>query len=350
MSSIEARELSAGKPAAGRRQLTRLVGYLVSATCLVVLAWRVDWGVFAHDFLQARPALLVLAVPFIVATYASFTLRWRVLLGSERAPSLFRVGCILMTGYFANAVLPLRAGDALRVALLRNRYGHPVARVVGSIVLERLLDVITLLAFGAVLAAFASLPEKIVGPLRGTAVVAFIGILIILMIVVRASWIAAVLERSLTRINTRLAASSARHLHHFVDVIRLVTRGDRQSNTRLAGAILLSAIGWGTFAIAMMLCTAAFQVHPAFTGGLLLTVMTNLGSAIPASPGSLGVYHALAVLALSVWDTGFDVALAVATVSHAIATGVQLLLGSLAMLMTDRSALSRPTGDNTYET
>jgi uncharacterized membrane protein YbhN (UPF0104 family) len=77
----------------------------------------------------------------------------------------------------------------------------------------------------------------------------------------------------------------------------------------------------------MILCTAAVDVHPAIASGLLLMVVTNLGSAIPSSPGSIGVYHALAIVALSTWNTGIDLAMAVATISHALVIAVQLLLG-----------------------
>ena len=79
------------------------------------------------------------------------------------------------------------------------------------------------------------------------------------------------------------------------------------------------------------MCVAAFGVAPAVAAGLLLMVVTNLGSAIPSSPGSIGVYHALGVLALSTWNVGLDLALSVATVSHALVVSVQLLLGLLAI-------------------
>jgi uncharacterized membrane protein YbhN (UPF0104 family) len=51
-----------------------------------------------------------------------------------------------------------------------------------------------------------------------------------------------------------------------------------------------------------------------------------------SSPGSIGIYHALAVLALSVTGTSQPVALAVTVISHALVVGTQLLLGLLCFI------------------
>jgi hypothetical protein len=58
----------------------------------------------------------------------------------------------------------------------------------------------------------------------------------------------------------------------------------------------------------------------------VLTV-TNLGSAIPSSPGFIGVYHYLAVLALSVWIPDKSEALGYAIGTHGISVLVNILLG-----------------------
>ena len=92
-------------------------------------------------------------------------------------------------------------------------------------------------------------------------------------------------------------------------------------------AIAADVIKWAFFSTAMIACVAASSAPAPVTGGLLLTVLTNLGGLVPSSPGSIGIYHVLAVLALSITATSKDVALAVAVVSHALIVIAQLLLG-----------------------
>jgi Lysylphosphatidylglycerol synthase TM region len=61
-----------------------------------------------------------------------------------------------------------------------------------------------------------------------------------------------------------------------------------------------------------MIMIVAFHVPAPPEAALLVLVVTNLGAAIPSSPASLGVYHVLAVLALSVWNIDTTVAVAFA--------------------------------------
>jgi hypothetical protein len=94
----------------------------------------------------------------------------------------------------------------------------------------------------------------------------------------------------------------------------------------------MSAIGWGCFCGAMIACAIAFSIPTPALGGLSLAVLTNLGSMIPSSPGSIGVYHALAVLGLTITETVQELGLAVAVASHALIVGTQLVIGLAAFL------------------
>jgi uncharacterized membrane protein YbhN (UPF0104 family) len=60
----------------------------------------------------------------------------------------------------------------------------------------------------------------------------------------------------------------------------------------------------------------------------LVLVATTLGAIVPSSPGSLGVYHAMAVMALSVWHVDTSVAVAFAIASHALAIALHISLGA----------------------
>jgi len=148
--------------------------------------------------------------------------------------------------------------------------------------------------------------------------------------------------RTITRpLGARIGNEAVFHVRQFVEALDETFPRKRRSVIRLVEVIGLSMFGWGSFGAAMIVCTAAFGVEPATEAGLLLMVITNLGSAVPSSPGSIGVYHALGVLALSPWGVQFDLALSVATASHAIATSIQLLLGLVSAVLLRRSPAMR---------
>jgi glycosyltransferase 2 family protein len=314
-----------------RKKLARIFGYAVSAACLAVLAFRVDWPVFVTYLRSAQPLPVALASVLVIVTYFLFALRWRLLLSFHPKLSLVQVASFLMLGYLGNLMLPMRAGDAARVLLIRNAYGHGAARALSSILLERLLDVLAVLLFGAAVSFAAPLPETILLVLRYAAAIVGVAILILAGIATRPAIAVGVVERIVRLFSSDMGHAVAYHIKHFAEALEIIIPKDRGSTARVAAIVALTACGWGSFGAAMVLCTAAFDVSPAIPAGLLMMVVTNLSSAIPSSPGSLGVYHVLAVLALSVWHVGLDLALSVATVSHAIVIAAQLLLGLLAM-------------------
>lgn len=305
------------------------LGYGVSVACLAALVLNVEWAAFAARMRDARWGLIALASPLAAATYVLFALRWRTLLTLHPPPGPVHAFAMLMAGYLANVLLPLRAGDALRVALIRRRHGHGVAQAVSSLVVERMLDVMTVLAIGAVLALVLPLPDRIVGVLRLAGIAVALGLAAAIVVARRPRLLGSVLSVLARPFGARTARALAVQARHFSHALALLVPRSVDGSRRLAWAIALGTAGWALYALAMALCVAAFDVTPAFEAGLLLLVVTNLGAAVPSSPGSIGLYHALGVAALTPFHVGFDTALSIATASHALTVAVQLILGVL---------------------
>jgi len=111
-------------------------------------------------------------------------------------------------------------------------------------------------------------------------------------------------------------------LRRFVLAINVV-----RSPTRLALSVALTCVGWGMLGLYLMIMVIAFKLPAPLAAALLVLVVTNLGAAIPSSPSSLGVYHVLAVLGLSLWNIDTSAAVAFAIGSHALVITLQILIG-----------------------
>jgi len=318
------------------RQSVRILGFGLSIVCVAMLALRVDWPRFIGDFSGAAWRPLAAAIPLVILTYALFALRWRLLLSIEPKPPAMQLFRYLMLGYLANVALPMRAGDGLRVVLLRRACGHGITRAASSIGLERLLDVLTLLAMAFTVALYADLPSTILVGLRAASIVAIVAVGAVITLAARPQIAMAVTTGISRRFAPRLHDPLISQARHFVDAIGVVFPRDRHAARRTSAAIALGLAGWSSYALAMALCLASFGVQPSIVAALLLVAVTNLGAAVPSSPASIGVYHALGVLALSPWHVRFDLALAVVTATHAVTVGVQVVLGMLVL------ALGRP--------
>ncbi len=301
------------------------LGLIISAVCIGVLFWQIDWRQTMIALVGADAKLLVLAALLLVGCYFAFAIRWWLLLRRDPSLPLYRLFAVLMMGLAANVTLPLRPGDALRVYLVGHVYGGGVARTLGSILLERILDVACVVALGGMVALYVRLPNTISGVLVGVSV--FVGAVLIVVVLLE------VFAGPLTSSLRRKGAESARRWTRVVAgqlmaATEILTAGG--SLAILMVATIVGAIGWTLYGAAMIACVAALGAGGAIvSGGLLLVVLTNLGGIIPSSPGSIGIYHALAVLALTVTGTSQELALAVAFVSHALIVIVQLFLGLL---------------------
>lgn len=72
-------------------------------------------------------------------------LRWRTLIGGEEPPPFYPTFFATVTGYMLSTVLPIRAGDVVRPALLARRTRVRFADALGTVLTERILDLVTIL-------------------------------------------------------------------------------------------------------------------------------------------------------------------------------------------------------------
>lgn len=260
------------------------VGILISGVCLVLLSRTVALDEVAGSLRAANAALLVPAIAVYLLGTLARSLRWKTLLRAYPVPlaTLFRT---LVIGYMVNDLLPWRLGELARIFLLARNASVPVGASFASIVVERVLDGLTLTAFlglgmlwaGAggwllLLAAFSL-------GLFGLATAAVV-------------W-AALSPQPARRLGYGMAGLTPARFHE---------RAKRLVDTALEGlapvarpataarVVLLSFLVWGLEAGMYLIIMAAFSVP----GGLPATLMgmgaANLATVVPSSPGYVGTF------------------------------------------------------------
>ena len=128
----------------GARALLIAIGLVVSAVFMYI-AVRGAHPQQTLDALRATnyallvPSVLVLALAFFIRA-----LRWHSLFSPQRPP-LGAVVSAQFIGYLANAVLPVRAGEAAAIVALNRRAQTPVAEGTATMFLQRAEDVLSLL-------------------------------------------------------------------------------------------------------------------------------------------------------------------------------------------------------------
>jgi len=314
------------------RSHLRTVAVLAAAAALVVLfLHNVNlWGVIG-DIAHARPEWLALSLATMFLNLVIRSWRWQYLLeplGPTTFANAFRATAV---GFAATSVLPARAGEVIRPYFLARHEHMSATAAFATIVLERLLDIVTVLVL---LASFvfvfgrdwtaanpvAFTAVKWAGVLAGTGAGAALVVLFLL------AGNPAGLRRALARLEqvlpSTLAGLVARMVEKFASGLTVVRRPGQLLMALVWSFPLWLSIGLGIWSVAM-----AFGFAVPFTGSFLLIALLVIGVAVP-TPGAIGGFHeAFRVGATAFFGAPDEGAVGAAIVLHAFSIGPGLLLG-----------------------
>ena len=305
--------------------------FLLTLGLLGVFLRSVDVAGVWGETRRASPWPLLLALAATGATYVLRALRWQYLLapiGSTHFSVAFRTTVIGFAGSF---LLPARAGEVIRPYLLARREGLNATAVFATIILERLLDLITVLMFFAwfVLTAAPNAvsgdPEQFARVKLGGLVAAGVALAGTALLFVlaghpeRMGRLALTIERILP---ARLAQALARFVETFSQGLAVMRQPRRMLRRR-------RKLSGGRHAIAsgIWLTSQAFHITFPFRASFLVTTVLVVGVAVP-TPGAVGGFHlAYQFAAVVLFGVPADRAAGAAIVLHAISFAPVTLLG-----------------------
>jgi len=313
--------------------LTRFRTALFIFLAIALFVWflrGVDLGAVAGQIRRARIDFLVLSLLPLAMTFLARTVRWQYLLGpigSARFGTTFRATVI---GFAAMALLPARLGDVLRPYLLARREGFPVASTLATIVMERVLDLITVLVLLALyvllLGGRETLPARLLGPLEASAGIAAAAAAVLFV----ATWTLATHPERIGRLVLRTERFLPERIAQSLSgLARTFSEGfavAREARA-LSFALVWSIPVWLGIAAHAWLVAIAFGIRMPFPGAFLLQALLVIGVAMP-TPGGIGGYHAMYRLgATAFFGAPDEAAVGAAIVAHALSVLPVVLLG-----------------------
>lgn len=294
------------------KQVRWLAGLALLSLVVFLLIRDLDWASVIQALKQANYRWVALGLLGIVATFFSRVWRWQALLGSPHPPFGATLTAILL-GQTLNLFLPARGGDLARSlwAGQHQQISGSAVQVLGTVVLEKLADLLALLCCTAVLLLRMTLPEWFIHSAGGVLLMVLLGIGP-LWLGLRwrkhlLSWVATLLAR-LPRGWDRALLLRLNQLMDGLESIRQPGAWQRLALWTAVNWILGAAVNWAVLqAFHLSLPTAA----------LLLLVLLMAGSSLPV-PANLGVFEGICVLGLSLWQVPRDLGLAVGLVLHLV--------------------------------
>ena len=317
------RRLSEAWEAGGNRKSRwYLIATLLLASVLLFLAFRgVSWNQMLAVLRGGRPDYLLLACLSLSVSYFFRGLRWRVLLSAEKLVAPIKVFWATMVGYLGNNLLPARAGELIRSVVLGRNANMSKSFIFGTILTERGVDVVALVLIS--MAALMSQEDMSGWLLDAVRVTAGLGLvaLVGLFVVPR-------MERLLVNALSWLPLPSALRTWA-INLLQQFLLGMRafQHPGRALSFVGLTALIWLMDALVVIEVAQALYLTLALSEALLLIAALGLASAVPSTPGYVGVYQFVAVAVLAPFGFSQSEALAYIIAFQAMAYSVVIVWG-----------------------
>lgn len=280
------------------------LGYLLAGLCLAWVFHDIHPQRLRDHLAAIQWSWVALAVVLDVLSYFCQGWRWQLLLRPEGTVSALGATEAIYVGLFANEVLPLRAGELIRMYLVARRMAVSFVRIVPSVALERLFDGVWLALGIGLMAIFIPLPRHLAKAADVFGVAVLLGITLFLVLVLWA--------RKSAPASDDLSRRPPCHFSRLSSQLAKSLRG-----IRLNGSFFLSFVLSLLFlllqGLAFWLVMWAYGLRLSFWVGLAVLIIVHLGTAIPNAPANVGTYQLFTVLGLGLFGvektlaTGFSV-------------------------------------------
>ncbi len=261
------------------------------------------------------------AFPLLMVSHYVRAWRWQLLL----VPVKDRVGrgnafSSLLIGYLANNIIP-RSGEIVRPYTLGRIENISKASTFGSVFLERMIDLITLLiCLGLIFLVFQrTVTDQFAWwntlSLIAVALTAIFIVSIVLLLYQR-DFMLRFAKIVLFPFSERIQQKGEEVFHSFVDGMMIL-----RQRSNLVSIVVLTIAMWIFYIFAAYLPLFAFNLGDTpvnIMTGFVLTIVTSLSVIVP-TPGATGSYHTFTVETLTrLYGLQREVALGYATLTHAV--------------------------------
>jgi uncharacterized membrane protein YbhN (UPF0104 family) len=308
---------------------------LLNVLLLVVLVLGSFWWVLREvnvdDIWQrvtsASPLPTIIAVVVVIASHAVRAYRWRWLL--PESPTLIPLRVLfsaVMSGYAWSTIVP-RSGELVRPFIVARRTQLPFSVSLMSVVIERTIDVVTLIL--AMLLSGVLARNVLLAMLPGATMQSLILTLIVPIVL-------------LALVVTMMAVSPLRHKLEFVVHVLKATQS-LTGTQRWMNVLLATVLMWFLYAVPLLLIADALNMgHPSSVAqAILLLVIISVGVTIAPTPGALGLYHAFCSTALTMlFDYSAADGMAFAVLAWTVNYGSALIIGGLSFVWELRDGIS----------
>lgn len=325
----------------GTKRIVNLGIGIALAGLLIWLFFKdADWAAVGASIAAADMPLLALALVFQTSGVLLKSWRWRLLLHPVKAGvPLHSCWKFFNVGFACTSLLPGRIGEVVRPYLLAREQSIKFLPTFATIVTERVIDLLAVLAMFSVIfivpSALGPNPDHPDLALLRTA-----GLMVLLVAVAATAFLALIRWRTpwavgIVSFLLKPAPAGIRD-----GVVRLIEAfaqgiGGLRGIYQISMLILSTIAGWLTGPLFFWLAFKAFGLDVPFLHCIFLQSVAALGVTIPTPAGSGGFHGGVILVAATLWGLPAATVQGYAIVTHLLIFGTMTLTG-IAYLLTGR--------------
>ncbi len=263
-----------------------------------VFLWLAFRGTHFYEVLElVRGADLTLGIPLVLLlglSYWAKAVRWRMLLRPVRSTTASKLFPAIIVGYAANNILPLQLGEVVRMYIVSRRLRVGNVQVLGTMVLERMLDFLTILVLLGLSVAVSK--QNSSGLQHVAWFVGCAGVLMSLVSIAFVWWtdvFMVVVARITTLLPDRLSAVVLEQME-----MASIGLGALRDPGLFLAATVLSGVQWLLMGGSVYVSIAAVDVSVPVSASIVVVAFIVAGLILPSSPGFVGTIQLGFVLAL----------------------------------------------------
>ena len=329
-------EITQGQLSISKRLLNwrTIVPLIIAIIALVIFAQKININP-KLTLAAMRNAKIYFVLAAFIIYYLSFpirTFRWRMLLENVgyteengiHLPKFWKLLEIIYVSWFANVIVPAKLGDLYRAYLLRREAGLPASRTYGTVLAERLLDLIVLLLLfipSVIISLHENLPPQLVLGLKITMMLVVVGILGLFM---------------LRMFPTQIGMVVPKRFRGYYNQFQEGTIGSFRRIPTLTGLTVgvwaCEALRFFFIALALNLISGSF-IH-VMTASLFIALGEALLTAVPFTGGGIGLVEGGMLAMISLFTPNTSLALAAIVIDRAISLFSVLVIGFFVFMIT----------------
>ena len=299
---------------------------------------KVDIGNVIEQIFKANYWWILLSFVFGIISHLARAARWNILINSmgykTRTKTTFYA---VMVGYFANLALP-RLGEVSRCGMLSKRENIPFDSLFGSVVAERVFDLIVLIIMMISIVVFQFemvggfvnkvIFEPVLAKFSNNLSGIFIFLIVVIVVIITAIILYRIFKARLQQSNIYI--KTCKFFKGFLDGLKTIMKLKRRT-----AFLFFTLIIWGMYFLMTYVVFFSLKAtsHLTVIDGITVLALGSMGMVAPV-PGGLGAYHFIVKATLfEIYKIPNEIAASWATLIHTSQSLMLIVVGAFSYFM-----------------